>query len=55
MKTNNVGGVSKTVKHHTSGGWSSWGGNKPPPSKVALLPKDGNKSFIYRLKKWLTE
>lgn len=55
MKTSNVGGGSKKVKHDGGGGWSSWGGNKPPVSRVALLPKDGNKSFMYRLKKWLTD
>lgn len=52
MKTNNVGGGSNKVKHDSGGGWISWGGNRPPPSKVELLPKYGNKPFLFRLKEW---
>jgi hypothetical protein len=54
MKTNNIGGNSKSVKNDNSS-WSSFGGNTPPQSKVKILPKDGNKPFLFRLKKWLTD
>lgn len=56
MKTNNIGGRSKTVNSSTGGDWvGTYGGNKPPPSKILLIPKDSHKPFWFRLEKWLTE
>lgn len=46
---------SKRLKHDSVQGYGAGlGPNKPPPSKVVLLPKSMNKPFWQRFKEWWT-